>query len=204
MRRHLDVATDPFDTRLELVMPGVQDRFNGISTNLQHVKNSNQEIHSAIQTLQSTVQSSDTNNSELITLVKDLNTHVQKLSHATAEGMKTAMRLMNREDVFQGRGTQNLMELNGISEANATNNVRDSEQSGTRERQEQSELTGPNHDLPVHLPNAPRLSQRYASLSRMWDEWHGTGSPDTRDKPIPGGFHELEQVHRTGWRKHLL
>ena len=60
---------------------------------------------------------------------------------------------------------------------------------------------GDNETLP--RLNSPRLSQRFASLSLMWDEWHGTGGNATKDKPVPGGFGKLEKNYKTQWRKHL-
>jgi hypothetical protein len=33
----------------------------------------------------------------------------------------------------------------------------------------------------------------FASLSLMWDEWHGLGGSATKDKPVPGGFGALEK-----------
>ena len=55
----------------------------------------------------------------------------------------------------------------------------------------------------IGATDAPRLSPQYASLALMWDEWQGTGGPATKDKPIPGGFAELEKTQKNKWRRHL-
>ena len=34
-------------------------------------------------------------------------------------------------------------------------------------------------------------------------EYDTTGGPDTMDKPIPGGFHQLES-YQNKWQKHFL
>ncbi len=60
---------------------------------------------------------------------------------------------------------------------------------------------GDNEALP--RLDSPRLSVRFASLSLMWDEWHGTGGHATKDKPVPGGFATLDEKYKTQWRKHL-
>ena len=64
----------------------------------------------------------------------------------------------------------------------------------------QSPQQCPNPSIPSPaIPNKPTISQRFKTLSLMWDEWHGTGGPDTMDKPIPGGFHQLEECYQNKW-----
>jgi hypothetical protein len=58
-------------------------------------------------------------------------------------------------------------------------------------------------DRPFYELNPPRISNCFPTLRLMWDEWHGTGSESTLDKPVVGGFQYLEDTYKTKWRKHL-
>lgn len=47
-----------------------------------------------------------------------------------------------------------------------------------------------------------RPSPMHASLTSIWDEWHGRGL--FQDRPVVGGLKELEQLKGGSWRTHFV
>ena len=214
MRQHLDLTPNPFDARIELVMPGIQERFNGLRTSVQHMQNSNLEFQSTIQdAIKSLASSRDQQHKEVVTLFHDMHSNMNNLVHAQTQGMRTTMRLMDRMNVFQSNRPTNLHDLHGSLHGTTQDptrmNLRDHVDTNTEEIA--VNVTDPSHrahpeneeSFEALMLNSPRLSQRFSTLSLMWDEWHGIGGPSTKDRPIPGGFRHLEEKYKTKWRQHL-
>jgi hypothetical protein len=117
MRRHLDLAPNPYDARMEVVMPGIQERFNGLRTSGQHMHNSNLESHSKTQdAIKNLSLSSDQRHHQVVALFSDLNSNMNNLVHAQTQGMRTTMRLIDQLNVFQANRVTNLnlIDLHGV------------------------------------------------------------------------------------------
>ena len=209
MRQHLAIATNPYNATMEIVMPGVQERFNGLNTTVQHIQNTNMELLSSNQELKAAIaelsSKADKNHNPIVTLHQQMNESTQNLVHAHTQGMRHTARLIERCNAFQPRDHPNLIDLQCVRQQDTTMNTSNNGENNNGENHEsQSPQQCPNPSIPSPaIPNKPTISQRFKTLSLMWDEWHGTGGPDTMDKPIPGGFHQLEECYQNKRRKHL-
>lgn len=117
MRRHLDIAPNPYDARMEIVLPGIQERFNGLQTSGQHMHNSNMDSHLKTQdAIKNLSSSADQRHNQVVTMFNDLNANMNNLVHAQTQGMRTTMRLIDQLNVFQGNRVTNLnlIDLHGV------------------------------------------------------------------------------------------
>jgi len=198
-------------------MPGVQERFNGLTTVINSVEAS---INSRMGTKFERVDSS-------IDEIRASVNHLKEIAQLQMTALHAAMSAITKSQIYENHilGTNSLRTAHDeltqqpgsvIRTPPTDTTIHDhhelTQQRGTmnrtppdttRDEQQHMSNTQPNPPLPPLLVPPPRLSQRFASLSLMWDEWHGTGGDTTRDKPIPGGFAKLEELHKSKWRKHL-
>jgi len=65
---------------------------------------------------------------------------------------------------------------------------------------EQEAVPSSSGETPEHPDHATyNMRPRHASLSDMWDEWHGQGQFCDRH----GGIKGRESKHKSKWRKHI-
>ena len=187
MRHHLGTSSNPYDASMEMVMPGVQERFNGLASMMRDIESS---IVAKVDASMHNHQTRALNNiAEIIPKeVSEMHvTAIQDLAHAVSR------RHVSQQNVYGNTVGTSLRDLS--SQRNET--IQEQRQ-GQEQRQE------PTSPLPMPTTQTPpRLSQHFASLSLMWDEWHGTGGPATKDLPIPGGFDQLENRYKSKWRRHF-
>lgn len=183
MKLHLDVATNPYDASMEVVMPGVQERFNAQQTMIHGVEAKIDVVDAKVdKVLRNQQEGSNTNSNNMVLF-----------QAATFETVARALR-------------ENMHLLSLLTQGHSNSLITQGNTNTTDPPLNNNSQHPPVQESPQNnngATNAPRLSPRYASLALMWEEWHGTGGPTTRDKPIPGGFAELERTQKNKWRQHL-
>jgi len=200
MRGYLNTESNPYNASIEMILPGVQEQLNGVNTVVQ---NSKSEVMSKIENLSSSMASMATKQ-DLAVLLNEIKGAMGNLAQAHIKGMQETTRAFSRAyssfNVLQ-RGIQpSLRDLHGMGQRGGPVDDHVNQDSVTTGTEIPIQSPAPNNDLPSLKP---RLSPRFESLILMWDEWHGTGGPDTKDKPVPGGFCQLEGKYKAKWRQHL-
>jgi NADH:ubiquinone oxidoreductase subunit C len=196
MRVYLQTAPNPYDANMELAMTGVQERFNGLSSQVTGVSAKMDGMETKIERIDAKIERID----------------------ARLERMESKFEAAARA-FFTDRGdhTGHTYEREGNSGHTYENTIHTNIPGGLTRAEAIRHMTSPSQNrnirLRTELPEnvvarrpalvEASLSQQFASLSSMWDEWHGVGGRDTKDKPIPGGFEQLEQIHKSKWRSHL-
>lgn len=57
MRVHMDTSTNPYDASMEMILPGVQERFNGLTSMVRSVDASIQRMESTVESKISCMES---------------------------------------------------------------------------------------------------------------------------------------------------
>lgn len=201
MKSHLEIATNPYDASIETVMPGVQERFNGVQTKLHHIETKNDSRFDKVDTRFDRMEVAM---NELTDNVKKIDSHFQNIGtirQDIAHSFAAMSRMVGEPYLFN-------TPPNGMHCPHCSTNSDPARQLPTQPTQPHPDTQRPtqaNRPLQNNTDtlNGPRLSPRYPSLALMWDEWYGTGGAGTKDKPIPGGFDELERSQKNKWRSHL-
>lgn len=196
MRVHMDTATNPYDASMEMIMPGVQERFNGLTSMVR-------SVDASIHHMESTVGSSI---SRMESSIRDLNSTVS-LNTSALQAAARAVHAVTTSHTYELHGNRDTHATNPslelIEGAHGTGNNPVNLRSPGPENN--TDNTDRRHDIPrQHHSMQYRISQQFASLSLMWDEWHGIGGQDTLDKPVVGGFAQLEQTYKSKWRSQLV
>ena len=189
MQRHLDTFCNPYDASLEMVLPGLQERFNGFNSMFRGFETSMQSsMQSQIRDMNSSViHKVDVSMKRMTDTVRD---DIREALHAAADAV--TRRQTDEREVLGNTAHRDLHPL--------TQQYDTPVQTPARRRQNTTlaRLPAESHtqNRQINALNTPRLSQSYASLSLMWDEWHGLGGRSTKDKPVPGGFGALEHLYK--------
>lgn len=184
MRIHLSTAISPYDASMEMILPGIQERLNGLNS---QIDSKFEEIKTSLRGIETSIPDKV---DEVIKTVQIEMAEIQATAfHAVANAITQHRRSEQPHGNAQEAVTTNIPTMRDIHTTQNQNRT-------TREitRNSTAETTA------LH---SARLSPHFASLSQMWDEWHGTGRDSTLDKPIPGGFARLEELHKSKWRKHF-
>lgn len=198
MRAHLDIQINPFDASLETVMPGVQERFNGLATTIHSVK---ADMQSSFQCVTSDISELKSSNDYILSSVQE----IKEVTNLQMTAMHAVVQAVSANEMYEEFKRKmaggNIYEEQTNTTANAPNPTTDTHGNEirtvntTRENESQVQMSPP--------VNHPRLSPQFSSLSMLWNEWYGIGGEETNDKPIPGGFAELERTQKSKWRKHF-
>jgi hypothetical protein len=191
MRVHLETATNPFDASLETVMPAVQERFNGVTSMIQNVDTTMRRMEASVESKFTHIEA------QMLTSMNGLNATVS-LNTKALQAAARAVEAVTSGHIYVPHTYVHQTSLRHTYEHRVNENTHTTSPAPENNTTRQ-------HDSPRQPPSMQyRVSQQFASLSLMWDEWHGIGGPDTLDKPVVGGFAQLEQTYKAKWRSALV
>ena len=215
MKRHIDTAPNPYNATIELAMPGVQERFNGltsvVTTKVDDVKTDVLEVKTEVKEVKSEMHDIKSSICRLESKIESRMCHVQtslstiitsSLNAATTAAVAAASATTNSQNNHTYDSTLNHTYDSTVLDGR--NQHPNSTATPSRNNIEQRRIQR-SRDSAAEPPVIVQacLSLQFSSLSLLWDEWHGSGGVDTFDKPIPGGFEKLEQIYKAKWRNHL-
>ena len=175
MKVFLSTTRSPYDASIEIVLPGIQERLNGITV---HIDSKLSGIEASIRGIETSIP--DKVDKKLDNVVNTIRTEMAEMQatafHAVANAITPHQQFERNLEVFSPA-------------------IIDNRNNQAAQRKTTREITENRTTENRTYPNA-QLSPHFASLLLMWDEWHG-------DKPLQGGFDQMEKVYKSKWRKHF-
>lgn len=200
MREHLSVDMTPFDAKLEMVMPGIQERFDGLSTMVQHLSPEICGISRSVGEMKPKIE-------EMDVAVREVKNEMKAVKQSIVDIVRSVYRsVCERENVNHNVRGHQPGNMNGMDVDNPFTLARRHEVSPSQfediPEQEVPEQSNPEEDNAIDSVDSYRnifLSVKFSSLQELWNEWHGLTA---RPHMPPGGIAYLEEKYKAKWRSH--